>query len=61
MVGHQRMQSTLDIGFAHDRTTGKEDWLTPPEILRARTHWRDIAEILIACALIAAAILWPWA
>lgn len=24
-----------DIGFAHDRTTGKEDWLTPPEIIRA--------------------------
>lgn len=23
-----------DIGFAHDRTTGKEDWLTPPHILR---------------------------
>ena len=29
------MQEILDIGFAHDRTTGKEDWLTPPEILRA--------------------------
>jgi len=29
------MQATLDIGFAHDRTTGKEDWLTPPEVLRA--------------------------
>lgn len=29
------MQELLDIGFAHDRTTGKEDWLTPPEILRA--------------------------
>jgi DNA N-6-adenine-methyltransferase (Dam) len=28
-------QMTLDIGFAHDRTTGKEDWLTPPYILRA--------------------------
>ena len=28
------MQQALDIGFAHDRTTGKEDWLTPPEILR---------------------------
>ena len=28
-------QTVLDIGFAHDRTTGKEDWLTPPEILRA--------------------------
>jgi hypothetical protein len=28
-------QLTLDIGFAHDRTTGKEDWLTPPYILRA--------------------------
>jgi hypothetical protein len=28
-------QDTLDIGFAHDRTTGKEDWLTPPEIIRA--------------------------
>lgn len=26
--------SALDIGFAHDRTTGKEDWLTPPEIIR---------------------------
>ena len=25
----------MGIGFAHDRTTGKEDWLTPPEILRA--------------------------
>ncbi len=25
----------LDIGFAVDRTTGKEDWLTPPEIIRA--------------------------
>lgn len=25
----------LDIGFAHDRTTGKEDWLTPPFILKA--------------------------
>lgn len=29
------MQEILDIGFAHDRTTGKEDWLTPPEILHA--------------------------
>lgn len=29
------MQEILDIGFAHDRTTGKEDWLTPPEIVRA--------------------------
>ena len=28
-------QSLLDIGFAHDRTTGKEDWLTPPEIIQA--------------------------
>lgn len=28
-------QSALDIGFAFDRTTGKEDWLTPREILRA--------------------------
>ena len=27
-------QQLLDIGFAHDRTTGKENWLTPPEILR---------------------------
>lgn len=27
------MQELLDIGFAHDRTTGKEDWLTPPEII----------------------------
>ncbi len=26
--------TSLDIGFAHDRTTGKEDWLTPPKILR---------------------------
>lgn len=23
----------LDAGFAHDRTTGKEDWLTPPFII----------------------------
>lgn len=23
------------IGFSHDRTTGKEDWLTPPRIIRA--------------------------
>ena len=28
-------QALLDIGFAHDRTTGKEDWLTPPSIIRA--------------------------
>lgn len=28
-------QELLDIGFSHDRTTGKEDWLTPPEILKA--------------------------
>lgn len=28
-------QELLDIGFAHDRTTGKEDWLTPPEIIAA--------------------------
>lgn len=28
------MQQALDIGFAHDRTTGKEDWLTPPHLLR---------------------------
>lgn len=28
-------QELLDIGFAHDRTTGKEDWLTPPYVLRA--------------------------
>lgn len=28
-------QDMLDIGFANDRTTGKEDWLTPPEIIRA--------------------------
>jgi hypothetical protein len=28
-------QALLDIGFAHDRTTGKEDWLTPPHIIRA--------------------------
>lgn len=27
-------QELLDIGFAHDRTTKKEDWLTPPWILR---------------------------
>lgn len=25
----------LDIGFAHDRTTAKEDWLTPPHVLRS--------------------------
>ena len=29
------MTELLDIGFAHDRTTGKEDWLTPPYILKA--------------------------
>lgn len=28
-------QGTLDIGFAHDRTTGKEDWLTPPWMIKA--------------------------
>ena len=28
-------QELLDIGFAHDRTTGKEEWLTPPWILQA--------------------------
>lgn len=28
-------QQSLDIGFAHDRTTGKEDWLTPPYIIEA--------------------------
>lgn len=28
------MAETLDIGFAHDRTTGKEDWLTPPHVLK---------------------------
>lgn len=28
-------QKLLDIGFAHDRTTGKEEWLTPPWILKA--------------------------
>lgn len=28
-------QALLDIGFAHDRTTGKEDWLTPPEIIKS--------------------------
>ena len=28
-------QPLLDIGFAHDRTTGKEDWLTPPSIIAA--------------------------
>lgn len=27
-------QEVLDIGFAHDRTTGKEEWLTPPWLLR---------------------------
>lgn len=27
-------QELLDIGFAHDRTTGKEEWLTPPWILK---------------------------
>lgn len=25
-------QELLDLGFANDRTTGKEDWLTPPFI-----------------------------
>lgn len=29
------MTGLLDIGFAHDRTTGKEDWLTPPHVLRS--------------------------
>lgn len=29
------MTELLDIGFAHDRTTGKEDWLTPPHVLKA--------------------------
>lgn len=29
------MTDLLDIGFAHDRTTGKEDWLTPPHVLKA--------------------------
>lgn len=28
-------QLMLDNGFSHDRTTGKEDWLTPPEIIRS--------------------------
>lgn len=28
------MQELLDIGFAHERTTGKEDWLTPPYVLK---------------------------
>lgn len=28
-------QGLLDIGFAHDRTTGKEDWLTPPHIIHS--------------------------
>jgi hypothetical protein len=32
-------QTSLDIGFAHDRTTGKEDWLTPPEIIKALGHF----------------------
>jgi hypothetical protein len=32
-------QELLDIGFAHDRTTGKEDWLTPPEILISLGHF----------------------
>ena len=27
-------QELLDIGFAHDRTTAKEQWLTPPWIIR---------------------------
>jgi hypothetical protein len=27
--------SQLDIGFGHDRTTMKQDWLTPPEIIKA--------------------------
>lgn len=24
-----------DVGFANDRTTGKEDWLTPPHIIKS--------------------------
>lgn len=28
-------QELLDIGFAHERSTGAEDWLTPPRILKA--------------------------
>lgn len=28
------VQAVMDMGFAHDRTTGKEDWLTPPHILQ---------------------------
>ena len=42
----------IDIGFAHDRTTGKEDWLTPPRILRALGHFD-----LDPCA----SITQPWA
>lgn len=38
-VKREVRQDLLDIGFAHDRTTGKEDWLTPPEILRALGHF----------------------
>lgn len=34
-AGSMSETQLLDIGFAHDRTTGKEDWLTPPEIIRA--------------------------
>jgi hypothetical protein len=28
-------QEIFNVGFSYDRTTGREDWLTPPEILRA--------------------------
>jgi hypothetical protein len=29
------VQEKLDIGFAHDRTTGKEDWLTPLALIKS--------------------------
>lgn len=29
------MSKKTEMAFGHDRTTGKEDWLTPPEIIRA--------------------------
>jgi DNA N-6-adenine-methyltransferase (Dam) len=35
MLARRELPPLLDIGFAHDRTTGKEDWLTPPAMLRA--------------------------
>lgn len=54
-------QEFLDIGFAHDRTTGKEDWLTPPEIViphprkerlrfRARKYQGDAVSVVCQLA-----------